>query len=162
MRLFSLTLAALMATASTAFAAPAAVSVTIGPDLQKQAEQTYGVREVRRLADDLRASVEKRLAKTGAHDGARVELTLVDAKPNRPTFEQLGRTPGLSLESFGIGGATIEGRIVRADGSTQPLAYRWYETDIRQAYGYSTWHDAMWTFDRFAGRLAKGDELASR
>ena len=162
MRLLALTAAALMASASTAFAAPAAVSVTIGADLQKKAEDTYGVREIRHLGDDLRASVEKRLAKSGAHEGARIELTLVDAKPNRPTFEQLGHTPGLSLESFGIGGATIEGRIVRADGSTEPVGYRWYETDIRQAYGYSTWHDAVWTFDRFAGRLAKGDELASR
>jgi hypothetical protein len=162
MRLFALTAAALLASASTAVAAPASVSVVIGPELQKKAEQTYGVREMRILADDLQTSVEKRLARTGAYDGARVELTLVDAKPNRPTFEQLGKTPGLSLESFGIGGATIEGRIVRADGSAQPVGYRWYETDIRQAYGYSTWHDAMWTFDRFAGRLAKGDELAAR
>jgi hypothetical protein len=162
MRLFALATVAILASASTAFAAPPSVSVTIGPDLQKKAEDSYGVREVRHLADDLRASVEKRLAKAGAHDGDRVELTLVDAKPNRPTFEQLGHTPGLSYESFGVGGATIEGRIVRADGSTQPVSFRWYETDIRQVYGYSTWHDAMWTFDRFAGRLARGDELASR
>ena len=162
MRLIALSVAALLASATTALAAPATVSVAIGPELQTKAEKTYGVREVRDLADDLRSSVERSLARTGAMENTRIELTLVDAKPNRPTFRQLGDTPGLSMESFGIGGATIEGRIVRADGSTAPLAYRWYETDIRQVYGHATWTDANWTFNRFARRLARGEEVASR
>jgi hypothetical protein len=66
------------------------------------------------------------------------------------------------MQSFGIGGAAIEGRIVRADGSTAPLAYEWYETDITQVYGHATWSDATWTFNRFARRLASGEEVARR
>ena len=161
MRLIALA-AALLLSAPAALAAPAAVSISVGPELQKKFDKTYGEREARLLTGDLRRSVEKQLARTGAHDGARIELTLTDAKPNRPTFKQLGDTPGLSMESFGIGGAAIEGRIVAADGKETPVAYRWYETDIREAYGDWVWSDATQSFDRFARRLAKGEELAKR
>jgi len=64
--------------------------------------------------------------------------------------------------SFGVGGASIEGRVVAADGTETPVAYKWYETDLRNAYGNWVWSDATWTFDRFARRLARGGELAQR
>lgn len=161
MRLSLLTAAFALA-ATTALAAPASVSVTVGPELQKKAVKKYGTRDVDRLAVSLQTEVEKSLAKTGKYDGGRVELTLIDAKPNRPTFKQLGDTPGLSFLSFGIGGARIEGRVVAADGTVTPLSYSWYETDIEQSWGVTTWHDAEWTFDRFADRLARGAVLARR
>lgn len=162
MRLLALSAAVLLAPAGAASAAPAAVSVEIAPKLQEKFEKTYGQREAQRLTAELKGSVEQRLAKTGAHEDARIELTLKDVKPNRPTFKQLTDTPGLSMQSFGIGGAAIEGRIIAADGSVTPVSYSWYETDIRDAYANWTWSDAEWTFDRFAGRLARGEELARR
>lgn len=162
MRTFVLAAAALIASGSAALAAPSSVSVAIGPDLQKKAEKTYGVVEIQRLADDLRDSVGRELAKTGAYDGARVELTLVDALPNRPTFKQLGDTPGLSMQSFGIGGAKIEGQAVAPDGSVTPLSYKWYESDIRNSRANWVWSDAEWTFDRFARQLSRGEALARR
>jgi hypothetical protein len=162
MRLALLSAAALALLAGAAQAAPASVSVAIGPELQTRAEKDLGVREVREVADDLRTTVERKLARNPAFDGARVELTLVDVKPNRPTFHQLGAVPGLSFQSFGVGGASIEGQVVRVDGSSHPVAYHWYETDIRQAPYQWTWHDADWTFQRFASRLANGDQLAAR
>ena len=163
MRRLVLTAAALLlASASTALAAPATVSVSIAPELQKTFDKTYGVREAQLLTGDLQTSVEKALARTGAHEGARVELVLTDVKPNRPTFKQLGDTPGLSMQSFGVGGAKIEGKLVAADGTETPLRYNWYETDIRQVHAYWVWTDAEFAFDRFARRLAKGEELAAR
>lgn len=162
MRLIALAAAALLASATAAFAAPASVSVSVGPELQKKFDKTYGVREATLLTGDLQASVEKALARTGAYDGAKIELTLIDVKPNRPTFKQLGDTPGLSMQSFGIGGAKIEGRIVAADGTETPITYRWYETDITQIQAHWVWSDAETTFDRFARRLSKGQELARR
>lgn len=162
MRLLALSTAALLASAATAFAAPASVDVGLSPEMQTKFQKTYGMREADILIGDLRASVEKALAKTGAYDGARISLTITDVKPNRPTFKQLGDKPGLSLDSFGIGGATIDGQVVAADGRTTPVSYRWYESDIRQAVGNWTWSDATWTFDRFARKLARGEELAKR
>ena len=161
-RIVALSAAALLASVAPALAAPVSVCVPVGPELQKKFGKTYGVREAERLTVDQRESVEAALAKSGAHDGARIELVLTDVKPNRPTFKQMGDTPGLSMQSFGVGGAAIEGRIVAEDGQEQPVRYSWYETDIRQAYGNWIWHDAEWTFGRFASRLAKGDQLARR
>ncbi|HEY8571442.1 hypothetical protein [Phenylobacterium sp.] len=161
MRTLAFAAAALLASGSAALAAPATVSVTVGPELTAKAQKEFGVRDVERLAADLRKEVERELAKTGAYDGARVELVLTDAKPNRPTMQQMSKM-GLSFESFGVGGATIEGHAIRADGSVTPLSYRWYETDIRNSWATTTWHDAQWTFDRFAARLARGETLASR
>jgi hypothetical protein len=162
MRLITLATLAVLASAGTALAAPASVSVTLAPELQKKFTKTYGQREADMLSADLKRVVERSLAKSGAHDGARVELTLTDAVPNRPTFKELGDKPGLSIESRGIGGAAIKGRIVEADGAVLPVDYHWYETDIREVRGYWTWSDAEWVFDRFARRLAKGEEMARR
>ena len=161
-RIVALSAAALLASVAPALAAPVSVSVTVGPELQKKFDKTYGQREADELARDLKSSVEKALARTGAYQDARIELTLTDAKPNRPTFKQLTDTPGLSMESFGIGGAAIDGHVIAADGTMTPVSYRWYETDIRQAYGDWVWSDATWTFDRFARKLARGAEVARR
>ncbi len=163
MRTIAVTAVALIASVATAAsAAPASVHVTVGPELQKKAVKTYGVRDVDGLASDLKKDVERSLARTGALQDARVELTLVDVKPNRPTFKQLGDVPGLSFQSFGVGGAKIEGRAIAADGTVTPLSYQWYESDIRWAQNHSTWQDARNTFGRFAYRLGRGHQLASR
>ena len=162
MRILALSAAALLASATAALAAPVSVTVAVAPELQKTFEKTYGVREAERLTADLQSSVENTLARSGAHDGARIELVLTDVKPNRPTFKQLSDKPGLSMQSFGIGGAAIKGRIVAADGSEKPLSYRWYESDIRQASYNWIWSDAEWTFDRFARKLARDAEIAQR
>lgn len=147
---------------AAAHAAPAAVDVTVGPELMAKAEKTYGVRDAHDLADALRKDVSQRLARTGAYDGARIELVIADARPNRPTFKQLGATPGLSMRSIAIGGATIDGRIVAADGRVTPVHYRYYSPTLRDALTTSTWGDAEWTFSRFAHELGRGQLLASR
>lgn len=162
MRLLPLAAAVLLAGATSALAAPTSVNVTVAPALQKAFDKTYGQREAAFLTADLRRAVEKRLAKRGAYEGARLEITLVDVKPNRPTFKQLSDTPGLSLESFGVGGAALEGRIIAADGTVRRLDYKWFETDIRHSRANWVWSDAEWAFDRFARRLARGEELARR
>jgi hypothetical protein len=148
--------------ATAAFAAPASVSVTVGPELQLKGERTLGMRDINDLARSLQTDVEKRLAKTGAYEGARIDLILVDAKPNRPTFKQLSDTPGLSMQSFGVGGARIEGRVVSTDGAVTPLSYDYFAPDIRWARGESTWSDAEQTFEQFAAKLGRGEKVASR
>lgn len=161
-KLIALSAAALLLSAGIAAAAPAEVTVTVGPKLAKKAAEKYGVREIDHLTQDLRTSVERQLARTGAYENQRIELTLVDAVPNRPTFKQMSDKPGLSFSSFGIGGAKIEGRAVAADGTSTPLSYHWYETNIQDTWGRSTWQDAEYTFDRFARRLGAGQVLAQR
>lgn len=155
-------LAAGAASASTPLPGAADVRVSISPELQKKAERTYGVRDVNHLASELQTSVAKELARTGVLAGARVELTLVDAKPNRPTMKQMADKPGLSMWSFGLGGAEIQGEAVAPDGTVTPISYRWYEHDIRQARYSTTWSDANRAIDRLAHKLSRGQVLASR
>ena len=163
MRAAALPLAALiLGVAGAASAAPASVTVSVSPELMVKAQHDYGVREVDRLADDLRRSVERQAAKSGAFDGARIVLQLADAKPNRPTFKQMSDRPGLSFESFGVGGAQIEGHAVLADGHVGPRSYRYYETDIRYARLRAPWGDAQSAIDQFAHRLGRQDRFASR
>jgi hypothetical protein len=140
--------------AQAALAAPAVsqVRVSIGADLAKKAD-TLGTREFEILSRDLKRSVERKL-KPGPGGGV-LDLVIEDARPNRPTLEQLGKTPGLSYESFGVGGARISGDYVDPAGNRTPIAYDWYETDIRWARTGGTWHDAETAFDRLADRLSK-------
>lgn len=144
----------LVLAAGQAQAGPAQVEVFVGDGLADQAEE-YGQRDIDLLTERLEREVETALARSGLYQDARIRLVIEDARPNRPTFEQLRRRPGLSMESHGIGGADISGEIVTSDGRTLPVSYRWYESDIRYA-GMLTWSDASQAFGRFARRLAEG------
>jgi hypothetical protein len=144
----------LAAVATPALAAPtvAEVKVSIGPDLAKKTD-VLDDRELARLSADLKRSVERKL--TLSPGGGALSLVIEDAKPNRPTARQLSKTPGLSLDSFGVGGARITGVYVDPTGASTPIDYSWFETDIRQARHAATWTDAGTAFDRLAVRLAK-------
>lgn len=138
------------------------VEVTISPELQKKAAADLGVKDVDRLAAELRKDVTRELERTGVLAGGRMELVLTDVRPNRPTFRQLGNQPSLSYESFGIGGATIDGRAISVTGEVTPIHFQWYESDIREAWTKSTWSDANYAFDRFAYRYGRGESYAAR
>jgi len=152
---------ALFLTLLLAAAAPAAVQaqasdvhVSIGPALQEKARD-LGQRDLDRLASDLEASVQRAVAQRGGGAG-RLELTLTDAQPSRPTFEQMAHRPGLSMESVSNGGATLDGVEIAPDGTRRPVHFAWYETDIRWAQSRATWTDAHKAFDLFARRYAAG------
>src|SRR5262249_4150923 len=141
---------------------PASVTVTVGPELQAKAAAVLGWRDVDALAAQLQASVERQLARTGAYDGARIVLELADVQPNRPTFKQMADHPGLSSESFGAGGARIEGHAIAPNGHVIPQSYSYYDPDIHYARRGGTWPDAQWTIDRFAYRLGRGEVVTAR
>jgi hypothetical protein len=154
MRAAVLSAALLLGLAQPALAAPAVseVKVAIGPELAKKVDD-IGSRDFDILTAELRRSVERKTPP--GPGGGTLNLVIEDAKPNRPTPQQMFKTPGLSLESFGIGGARISGEYIDPAGKRTPIAYSWYENDIRWARYGSTWHDAENAFDRLADRLAK-------
>jgi len=121
----------------------------------------YGTKDINRLAERLQKKVERRFAKKGieVNENAPTTLRLVitDAKPNRPTFEQLSRQPQLQFSSFGLGGAEIEGELLQAGGQSMgTLSYSFYENDIRfNGSGRAIWADAYRAFDRLSRRVAK-------
>lgn len=149
-------LAAVLAVAAPALAGPAAVTVTLGPDLQTQVE-TLGQRDVTEQTDRLAQVVARTLADRRALDGARIDLVLTDLKPNRPTFQQLADRPGLDgIRSISIGGATIEGQVTTADGAVSAIRSDWYSASIEEVRGFGTWQDADRAFHRLAVNLAAG------
>lgn len=162
---FLTTTAIAAALAVSAQAAPAAIStinIDIGPELAGKTDKV-DARDLDFLKAELRESLERELGRTGglAADGAVLNLVIEDATPNRPTMRQMTRTPGLSYESRGIGGATLSGTLVTAQGSV-PVRYRWYESDFRNTFAAGTWSDAETSFDRFARKVARGDSLAAK
>lgn len=154
-------LAVVLGAAATAQAQAPQVTVTIGDRLQRDRDN-LGQREIAEQADRLAEAVRRALANTDYLDGAQVHLVLTDLKPNRPTIEQANQRPGLSIiDSYGVGGATIEGEVILADGRREPVRYSRYSDDIRWSRGMGTWWDADRAFDRFADNVAEG-RLVSR
>lgn len=143
--------------------AVSAVSVTIGPELQKKAGK-YGQRDLDELAAELKGDVVQALQRKGGLSpaGGELRLVLADATPSHPTFKQLSDTPGLSMRSVSLGGARIEGTLVRADGTTEPVRYEWRESELWISHSQTTWGDTDRAFEMFASRVAHGDQLAMR
>jgi hypothetical protein len=159
--LFGLAAAAFAAFSAAAFAAgPAVIApLAVAPDFQTKLAKDYGERELEELSGHLNRRLDAELKRVGVASAGGAPLTIAvtieDAKPNKPTFKQLGDEVGLSYSlSFGVGGAALSAEIKDADGRVlQTVRYDWYETDIRQAEVSSTWTDARRAISRFA-RLA--------
>lgn len=169
MRLALLVSTLLIAGAPLAVPAPAAaqppaygvgptVSVSVSPEFADRARRKLiGARDLDQLERDLHRVATRALERAGQGGPVRADLVLIDAEPNRPTFDQLGRSIGLSYSSRGLGGAWVGGTVTFADGRTAPVDYRFYETDLRNDFSLTTWGDAERAFDQFAGRLQRGD-----
>lgn len=127
-----------------------------------------GEKDLTRLAGKLEKWTTKSLTKKGiviSEDADVVlKLTLVDAKNNRPTFNQLSKQPGLSFRSVAIGGAEVEGELFASDGtSIGTLSYSYYDTffdEFTQTNGI--WSDANRAIQSFSRRLAKDFALRNQ
>lgn len=137
-------------------AAALEVVTTASEDFQEKLEDDYGVRELAFLQAKVEKSVTAAFEDSSAAP-AMVKVELIDARPNRPTHEQLSDNPSLSFgSSFSTGGAKLAGAAYNAAGEEiGSLEYKWYENDIRQAVGRSTWTDANRAIRRFATKLSK-------
>jgi hypothetical protein len=122
----------------------------------------YGDKDLNKLMADLEKWTARDLEKKGVEvdDNAQavLKLTLVDARPNRPTFNQLSQQPGLDFRSFAVGGAEIEGELFAANGTSMgKVSYEFYETFFDGGLQQATavWSDARRTMQRFSRRFSK-------
>jgi hypothetical protein len=122
----------------------------------------YGQRDLDKRVEEMVEELTEDFAKAGVtvDDNAATVLrvTLVDLRPNRPTFSQLSDEPGLSFRSFGVGGAKIEGELIAAGGEKLgTMAYDYFPT--LDNYGLNraaaTWSDADRAISRFSKRAVK-------
>ena len=123
----------------------------------------YGDQALQSLLDEVSEELTEDLTRQGVavSDEAEIVLrvTLEDVRNNRPTFEQLSREPGLSFDSFGVGGAELSSQLLDADGDELgTMTYRWFETTIDPA-GFArangVWTDAHRAISRFSRKAAK-------
>jgi len=149
---------ALIALTALGFAAganAATINVAFSEDFAEKLEDDYGLREGNKLTEEIIEDIERELERAGV-DAERIDVTILDAKPNRPTFAQISGSPGLDpIRSVSIGGMSLTGTIIHMDGETTDVEYEWYENDIRQVFGSSTWWDADRVSRRFAKRVAE-------
>lgn len=121
----------------------------------------YGEKSLGKLTKSVEKIIEQRFEKKGlelSDEASTVfRITVEDAKPNRPTFEQLSRQAGLSSRSYSTGGAKFNAEMIAANGqSLGTMSYKYYDTDIRDAsFGVSTWSDAKRSASFFARKAAK-------
>jgi hypothetical protein len=152
---------ALFALAGAAAAGPVTIApATFSPELEAKLAEDYGEREGAYLQARLQIRIERALARVGATvaPGApiRIETTIISATPNKPTFEQLVRRPGLDyFHSISLGGAEVVGVLRGPDGAALgEVRHRYYGYDIRYNYANTTWYDADRAFTGFARKLA--------
>jgi hypothetical protein len=147
---------------STSIAAPdvkiASITVNISDDVKNE-KVRWGPRDIEQLKKTLIKKVTSRLKRNElmGDNGARLELTLIDITPNRPTMHELSKRTGLDFVSFGLGGAEVKAHLVAADGTDLgDMRYRYF-ADYLYDYssGMTTWYDARRAFDKFSRRLVK-------
>ncbi|PKP80110.1 MAG: hypothetical protein CVT79_16655 [Alphaproteobacteria bacterium HGW-Alphaproteobacteria-18] len=146
---------ALLLMAAAPVAAATEIAVSYSPEFTEKLQDDYGMKEGEVLAGRIERDLTRQLARAGV-DVAKIDVTILDARPSRPTFKQAGDKPGLDMmRSVSVGGMKL--KAVAFDASGAPageLEYDWYENDIRNA-GLTTWHDAGRASDRFARKFAK-------
>lgn len=151
-----LLIAAMLAGALAPIASAANIDINYSAEFSQKLEQEYGPREGERLSEEVRDDLEREFRK--AHiDPARVSVTILDAKPNRPTMQQLTDKPGLDmLRSKSIGGMDVKGAAYDASGQLiAEVEYDWYETNINNVIASGVWGDANRASRRFAEKFAK-------
>ncbi|MEO1660017.1 MAG: hypothetical protein AAFR51_03440 [Pseudomonadota bacterium] len=149
-------MAAIGALAFLPVAAATEVAVSFSEDFAEDLADDYGEREGERLMEDITEDLVQAFERAGV-EPARVDVTIVNAKPNRPTMNQLSKEPGLDpIRSISIGGMKLTGTAYDASGNVlASQEYGWFENDIRDVIGSSTWTDANRASRRFATRFAK-------
>ncbi len=121
----------------------------------------YGDRAIDELLEDMQDEIVRDFAKKGLtlseSAPTLLRITIIDAKPNRPTFNQLSQEPSLSFQSFGIGGADVSAEVISAGGAVLGTAkYDYYSNfNDRDVQFSGIWTDADRAFSRFSKKLSK-------
>jgi hypothetical protein len=149
--------------AGAAAAAPVTVGdISFDATFQKELARTYGEREGEDLSTSVKRALESALADVDVPTPLRVDVEIVDAKPNRPTFKQMSNKPGLSFQSISIGGASLRASLRDASGGeVRTVSYSWYEHDLRDVFAATTWSDANRAIRWFAREVKQSASAAS-
>lgn len=149
----------LASAAVLAFAAPAwaqSTPVSFSPEFQSSLEETYGVREGEVLRTAVTDAISRELTRRGVSaESARIEVTIVDAEPNRPTMQQMFDRPSLDMSSISIGGAELRATVRNANGASTEVTHRRFNHSLDDIAGAATtWSEARHAIRQFAVKVA--------
>lgn len=133
--------------------------IVFAPEFQTQLEEEYGVREGEVLREAVARAVNDAIARRAVAPGVSigVEITIVDADPNRPTMQQLRDEPGLdAARSISLGGAELRAVLRGPDGAVlSEVTHRRYNHDLFDiGSAASTWSAARVAIRQFANKVA--------
>jgi len=142
-----------------AFAAPAwaqSTPVSFSPEFQTSLEEDFGVREGDVLRTAVTEAIARELTQRGVSStGLSIDVTIVDAEPNRPTMQQLFDEPSLDASSISIGGAELHAVLRNASGQTTEVTHRRYNHSLADLNGpATTWTEARRAIRQFAVKVA--------
>ena len=142
-----------------AFAAPAwaqSTPVSFSSEFQTTLEEEYGVREGEVLRTAVTDAISRELARRGlSGSNVSIDVTIVDAEPNRPTMQQLFDRPSLDFQSISIGGAELRAIVRGANGGTTEVTHRRYNHSLADLSGpATTWTEARRSIRQFAVKVA--------
>jgi hypothetical protein len=142
-----------------AFAAPAwaqSTPVSFSSEFQTALEEEYGVREGEVLRSAVTDAITRELARRGvSSNDVSIDVTIVDAEPNRPTMQQLIDQPSLDFASISIGGAELRATVRGANGAATEVTHRRYNHSLADLSGAATtWTEARRAIRQFAVKVA--------
>jgi hypothetical protein len=145
-----------------AWAAPVALApVMFAAEFQTTLDEEIGAREGDVLSGAVTRSVSTALVRHGATMSQTapitVEVTILDAKPNRPTMLQIFNRPGLDPgQSISIGGAELHAVLRSSDGQVLgEVDHRRFNAGLGDVFGaQSTWTEARHAIRQFAEKVA--------
>lgn len=141
--------AVLLAVAGPAWAQSTPVSFS--PEFQTALEEEYGVREGEYLREYVVEAINAELARRGVSNPGSIEVTIVDAEPNRPTMQQLFDRPALDASSISIGGAELRATLPNGEVVT----HRRYNHSLADlVVPAMTWTEARRAIRQFAVKVA--------
>lgn len=137
-------------------------AIAFSTELQAKLDKDYGTREARTLRQELQRSVESSLKKAGKSKVAYVDLTIEDAKPNKPTFKQLAKNTSLSYSSsYSTGGAKVNAKLFDETGALiGTVSHEYYSQNLQDIMSEYGWADADRAFDGAARKIQKEAERA--
>jgi hypothetical protein len=152
--------------AALAFAQGAAAvtvsPISFSPEFETELSEDLGEREGVYLREDVETAVARALSARGVSAGSggdTIEITIIDAQPNRPTLGQLSARPGLDyIRSVSVGGAELRAVVRNASGDViAEVEHRRYNHSLDEFHGIppaGTWSEARRAIRRFAEKVA--------
>lgn len=156
---------ALIGFAALAFASAAqAQNVTLSPvafspEFQTELEEEIGVREGEYLREQAARAVNNAIARRNLAGGppVRIEISILDAQPNKPTMQQLRNQPALDWgRSVSTGGADLRAVLYTEAGQQiAEVQHDYYSRSLVDLFVEpNTWTDARRAIRQFAERVA--------